>query len=163
MVCQLPLPILVSVRHPQHRELRQCEESTLTNHQEKTKQNKKINSASYLTLSSPFHRETDLPPIPQIVLHHTVIMSQGWWPAIYSQDFTISNLIQAVLLGLQLQILIPQKVMIATQFRRHLLSPYIITCVKPSNRALAGPRQAPGLFYEQVTNLQHKEEPANSV
>lgn len=108
---------------------------------------KKNSSDLYLILSSPFRRDTDLSPIPQMVLLHTVIMSQGWWPTIYSEDFIISNLIQAVLLGLKLQILIPQKVMIATQLKKTFIKPlhnYMCHVLKHS----PCPRQAPGTLCE---------------
>lgn len=116
LVYQILLPMLsarcprlpVSSRlHPLHRRVNSWSLSV----------GEEISSDLYLTLSSPLHRVIDLSPIPQMVLLHTVIMSQGWWPTTYSQDFTISNLIQAVLLGLKLQILIPQKVTIATQLK----------------------------------------------
>lgn len=69
------------------------------------------------------------------------------------------NWIQVVLLGLKLQILISQKVMIVTQLKtkkkqkkKLYLSPYINTSVKSTNRALAqGKLRVHSV--KQVTNL----------
>lgn len=122
----------------------ECEHSELINHHEKK---------WTLPCAWPCHLLSTeklicLPYLTQ-VSHHTVIMSLSSWSVIYSQGCTMPNWIQAVLLGLKLQILISQKVMIATQLKKknNFIKPlhkYMCQVHKQS----PGPRQAPGPFCE---------------
>lgn len=137
------------------------------NNLNKSNARKSILHISYLTLSSPnVNWVIYLSHLEWFILHQTVITpNAGCQPPVdtgYNTHCLMSNFIQAFLLQFKLQILIPQDITTATQFDKHLLSLYVIICVRYIDTAFAQ-GLVPTLVGEMRSQKYKQEEEATNL